>query len=476
MNENDQKVLLKEKKIEIASKWKVVFLGDANPIIKSASIVSKADIDKRKWAMAKVNDTAEVNVSKEAESPDNTVREITVPGGTPILQAVNQIILQSDFLTKALTKVYTTSEEGGEVDPNDSKNKIQWYSMTAEIKNLGWDKKQNDFVYETTYLIQLYETPVVVSAYAKKTPSYYGPHKRYEYWFTGKNSEIIRYEQNMDNTYFNVTLDADGNPNASGGNTDTANIANKQQNAPKQGLLNDGLYAQNSYMTSLYDPGAYATAKIQILGDPDFLMQPSPSSINAFYNKFYGTDGYTVNPNGGQVFIEINFKEPTDYFNKDGLLGINESILFWKYPPDVTAEIAKRGGGVSYMVTTCTSTFSKGKFEQELVCTINTFPDSSNSKSDAAAAGRQSAANDDAAVDAANRAGTSSDPTTSDGGVTNDNTDINDQQDSNQDLGNTSGNLPTNQQTIITETGIVQDDDASKDTENQQSFDEGGRE
>jgi hypothetical protein len=482
---NDQKKLLDAKSVEIANEWDVVFIGDADPTIKLASIVSKADIDKRKWAMSKVNDTAEVNVSTEVEStPDNTVREITVPGGTPILQAVNQIILQSDFLTKALTKVYTTAEEpdaDGKDDEivDDSKNQIKWYTMTAEVKNLGWDKAQNDFAYKTTYIIQTYDTPVVVSSYAKKTPAYYGPHKRYEYWFTGKNSEILRYEQTLDNTFFNVAVAATDNPNASGGNTDIAVKAGKPQGQPDQGSLNLGLEAQNSYMTSLYDPGSFATAKIQILGDPDFLMQPSPSSINTLYNKFYGTDGYTVNPNGGQVFIEINFKEPIDYKNSDGLLSINESILFWKYPAAVTKEINSRGGGISYMVLTCASTFSKGKFEQELVCNINTFPDATDSKSDEAAAGRQSAAEDDAAVDAANRSGNSSNATTENGSSTTGNTTEN-EPDPSEDLGNYSGNLPTDQQTIETENGPVQDDDAAKDTEfsipEEDATDDDGRE
>lgn len=480
---NDQKKLLEAKSIEIANQWDVVFIGDANPTIKLASIVSKADIDKRKWAMAKVNDTAEVNISKETESPDNTLREIAVPGGTPILQAVNQIILQSDFLTKALTKVYTTAEEpnpdGGDDEIiDDSKNQIKWYTMTAEVKNLGWDKLQSDFAYKTTYVIQTYDTPVVVSSYAKKTPAYYGPHKRYEYWFTGKNSEILRYEQNMDNTYFNVTLDASGNPNASGGSTDSPSKAGKPQGQPKQGELNYGLEAQNSYMTSLYDPGAYATAKIHILGDPDFLMQPSPSSINALYNKYYGTDGFTINPNGGQVFIEINFKEPVDYHNTDGLLSINESILFWKYPAAVTAELKKRGGGVSYMVLTCTSTFSKGKFEQELVCNINTFPDAVDSASDATAAGRQSAAEDDAAVDSqygSNRSGAGTSPTTENGASTTGNT-TEGEPDTSEDLASYNNGLPTDQQTVNTENGPVQDDDASSVTTKIDWYDDGGRE
>jgi hypothetical protein len=75
-------------------------------------------------------------------------------------------------------------------------------------------------------------------------------------------------------------------------------------------------------MTSLFDPGAYASAKIKILGDPDFLMQPAASSINSLYNQYYGTDGFTVNPNGGQVFIEINFREPQDYDISTGLISL----------------------------------------------------------------------------------------------------------------------------------------------------------
>ena len=91
------------------------------------------------------------------------------------------------------------------------------------------------------------------------------------------------------------------------------------------------------------------------------------------YNQFYGTDGFRINANGGQVFIEINFKEAQDYDNKTGLLSINESILFWKYPSAILKDIASRGGGISYMVIKVISTFKGGKFTQDLSCTINTF-------------------------------------------------------------------------------------------------------
>jgi hypothetical protein len=377
---NDQIVLQRNGAIEIANQWDVKFIGEAENTIRNASIISKADLDKRKWAMSSSTKKSESTTKSElASTPDSSAKQITFNNGTPILQCINQIILQSSFLENALKTVYVS---GLEPDPDKNSNAeaptgadktIKWYTISPEVTVLGWDTKQKDFVYKTTFIIQQYETPIITSSYANTGIKYYGPHKRYEYWFTGKNSEILSYVQTMDNTYFTVSMSADkSGTSATGGGADIPNTAGKPQGQPDQGALTVGLEAQNSYMTSLFDPGAYAEAKIKILGDPDFLMQPSTSSINELYNRFYGTDGFTINPNGGQVFIEINFKEPQDY--KDGLLSINSSIYFWAYPTDIQKDIDSRGGGVSYMVTTVTSNFSGGKFEQDLDCVINTFP------------------------------------------------------------------------------------------------------
>jgi len=117
------------------------------------------------------------------------------------------------------------------------------------------------------------------------------------------------------------------------------------------------------------------------MGDPDYLIQDSPATTNAVYSQYYGTDGFTINPNGGQVFIEIDFKEAEDYKVDSGLLTINQSILFWKYPSSINIK------GVSYLVNTVTSTMSKGKFTQDLECVINTFPGATNT---AAANNRES--------------------------------------------------------------------------------------
>jgi hypothetical protein len=174
----------------------------------------------------------------------------------------------------------------------------------------------------------------------------------------------------MDNSYFNVALTPNGDPASQGGGANIPTYPNKKQNQDSTGKLDVGMEAQNAYMTSLYDPGAYAKAKVVILGDPDYLAQETPSSINQVYNQFYGSDGFTINPNGGQVFIEIDFKEAIDYKNSDGLLSINESIYFWNYP----AAVANKIKGISYMVIDIDHNFRGGKFEQTINCCINDFP------------------------------------------------------------------------------------------------------
>jgi len=410
----EQEALLKANSIGKANKYKVRFIGDAAEI-GAASLVTPEDLDKFKWPGSGAKNSKESNAASEvASKPNNTKRTITFNNDTPILQAINNIIAQSTYLRDALQVVYTTSlendkkKDGTVQNKPDTKKSIKWYNCSAEISNAEWDDVVADWAYTMTYVIQTYDTPVIDSAYANPGKKYYGPHKRYEYWYTGKNTEVLMYEQNLDNSYFNVVLDGgtgtptsssggnaapsntstgtapagSGNSGGSGGATSTSKTPNKRTSQPRIGKLGNAMEAQNNYLTSLYDPGAYATAKITILGDPDFLVQDSAGSENQIYSRFYGTDGFTVNPNGGQVFIEIDFKEAVDYTsgggeNLDGTkqapgtLNINESILFWKYPEDISKQVK----GVSYMVREVQSTFANGAFKQVLQCNINDFGD-----------------------------------------------------------------------------------------------------
>ena len=292
-------------------------------------------------------------------------------------------------MTNALDTLFmseeTPNDDTASADKKEQKNPptLRWFNVSPEIKVIGFDTKINDFAYRITYVIQPYDTPAAVSPYGKSA-KYYGPHKRYEYWYTGKNSEILSYEQQLDNAFFNITFNPNGDPAASGGDAKVAQLGGKPTTQDRTGKITPGAEAQNTYMTSLFDPGSYASARIQILGDPDYLMRETAAGVNEVYKQFYQSDNFTINPNGGQVFIEIAFNEGIDYDNNTGTLLVNDSIFFWDYPDSVKSG-PNAIKGVSYQVRECESVFKGGKFTQTLQLNINEMPDAIEAAEAAAA-------------------------------------------------------------------------------------------
>jgi hypothetical protein len=317
-----------------------------------------------------------------------------------VLQAIQKIIKQSTYMTNAMETLFmseeTPSDDTASAEKKEKKTQIslRWYNVSPEIEVIGFDTKINDFAYKITYVIQPYDTPAAVSPYGKAA-KYYGPHKRYEYWYTGKNSEILSYEQQFDNAFFNITFNPNGDPAASGGDAKIPQLGGKPTTQDRTGRITPGAEAENTYMTSLFDPGAYAQARIQILGDPDYLMREAANGINEVYKQFYQSDNFTINPNGGQVFIEIAFNEGVDYGatvtgnnigpndNGTGVMTINDSIFFWDYPDSVKSG-PNAIKGVSYQVRECESVFKGGKFTQTLQLNINEMPDAVDAAAEAA--------------------------------------------------------------------------------------------
>ena len=382
--------------ISIPTKYSIDWSAPGASAIKNASIISDADLDKYKWAGSGAKTTEKVAVDKETKSqPKENFRKLSFGHATPILDVINQIVKHSKYLEDALTVVNTTALESDPIAKNPpvqepkTNKMISWYNCSPIISNAKWDPIIADWAYDITYKIQKYETPVINTPYANPGINYYGPHKKYSYWYTGKNSEVLSYEQVLNNAYFNIVVApaddtgttatstkpaADKSGNESSRVSKTPGVASNQ---PRLGRTGYGDTSQNTYLTSLYDPAGFVEATIKIAGDPDFLIQSTVSSEKAVYDKFYGSDGFSINPNGGQVFIEIDFKEAVDYGTDGdldnntggGVLKINDSIQFWKYED----EIDKMIDGISYRVREVVSTFSNGSFTQVIIANINTF-------------------------------------------------------------------------------------------------------
>jgi len=233
----------------------------------------------------------------------------------------------------------------------------------------------------------------------KRTP-YYGPVKRYKHWFMSNDldkqnsqhqKEILTYEVTYNLLYFNLAGYGTDAPNDV--TDDSAPVANLSGGSNPQGKA-PGYFDKTvgPLKTFLYSPGDQLKAKIVILGDPDYLMTSTTKGYEEAITKWFGTD-QSINPNSGQVFIEINFRDAQDYSpangkKADGLLNPSQDgdILFWKYPDS----IKKKVQGTIYMVWQVASTFERGVFKQELkVCIPPFVSDKPTDKSEVAENARE---------------------------------------------------------------------------------------
>jgi hypothetical protein len=380
LNKNEATALAKENS-GIDSKLEYSSIIEKDSLIGESRLVTDKYYTKEKSLMSYVTGSVDSNVRTEwlnkLGDVDKQKREISIPANTPILQAIDTVIMQSTYIRDAMKAV--EKEQYSKVQSTDSdfitkspKRALAWWHVSPDVRiNLKRDEKRNDYVYKINYNIQTYEIPYVRSLVHGYTKQYYGPHKRYEYWYTGENSEIIGYEQAYNLVYFvgasTLSQAAQIAKDKTAPSTAISN-QNADETPKKDGTMN----LENSIKAFLYSPVDQLTVKIKILGDPDYLMpsmaggkiqttDTSQGGFTGLVERFYGKD-YTINPNSGQVFFEVDFLQATDYNIDQGLLDINHEIKFWNYSP----ELSKQVKGMTYQLIRVTSRFSKGKFEQEL--------------------------------------------------------------------------------------------------------------
>jgi hypothetical protein len=312
--------------------------------------------------------------SKRNLTYNPNTRTITVSGGMTLTKFIDNVILQSTYVNSALAKIYT--EDGILEDIPNEGNKgskqLTWYSINPIVKPKAYDAKRNDYVFDITYYVAPYNIPYVKSVYInpENRTDYYGPYKIYNYYFTGLNTEVLNFETSYNALYFLPGGSDDQKQQAKDGLGNTP-IVPGSKNIGSELNASKGGIPVGSIKTSLYSPGDQIKAKLQIMGDPDYLMTSIGTAKNASTPReaAYG-ENMSINPNGGQIFIEINFFEGTDYDINSGLLKINKNIEFYlpnTQPENVLSdEDDGRVTGLVYMVLSVVSSFSKGRFTQDL--------------------------------------------------------------------------------------------------------------
>ena len=400
MNAQQQEKVNK-KEIEVADEYEIEFGPGAEKI-------ADARVTKPGKKVAKDMTSGAVPASKgntgslspDKQRMDVTSRNFAIPAGTQLVQAIDQIIRNSNYITDQALFVF--NEKTNKLEPAPPKANtaggFQWYNILMQATPIKYDNKRNDFAFRVKYTIVPYEPQEFFSQFFP-VPVYRGVHKRYPYWFTGENTQVLDYSASF-NKLFTITVT--GGPGDNPLETFRSRYSTSMRDYPffqsqarstesdvgADGRANDLAANAAEY---LYNPSDNGQAKIKILGDPAWIQQGSSSGLassTTITTEPFNADG-TINFDVNDVLFEIAWQRPEDYNSETGLadpFARTQSSFQDRQPIQ----------SVIYRARKCTSYFNQGRFEQELEGTLYWFPlpDGKNKVPGAAppAAGSDSAA------------------------------------------------------------------------------------
>ena len=306
---------------------------------------------------------------------------------TDIINIINQVLIKSDASKVALDPSQISSE-----------GMRPWWRVDVQTYHIPTDANMQQ-TGQIPKLIVYRVVPYKVHASRLLPPNAAAPGiqqlkkqaaKEYNYIYTGKNVDILRFDIQINNTFYNPVL-ADGGKKTedkkTAGSTATDSPATPEGNpAPPKGAAppkpGEGLpAAMKADKTSTGTEGKGGTQgetaanrvarmfhdslilgndmqniDFDIVGDPYFIANSGKGNyVDNPTNLINVTKDGAVNYQSSEVDIVINFRTPIDINQSTGLYDLNNTKL------------AQNFSGL-YKLTTITSTFSKGQFKQNLKC------------------------------------------------------------------------------------------------------------
>jgi hypothetical protein len=361
------------------TKYSIKFLDGGK--ISEQKLINEKSFDEKMGATTGLTSSEKSTIAKQisATQYDSSEKQIHVTSGSHILSIIDSVIVKSEYVSAALNKIMNASEESkssGKV----ARRTLEWYSVNPVVTIAGTDPKTKDWAYEITYEISTYTIPYIRLATADVTSPYQGPFKRYEYWLTGGNSEIISYEQQYDNLYYVTEIMARKEAEAKEIKGERPVHVSNNVNADKTGIESKNFIYNAEAAAQLYSPGDATKVKLKIIGDPDYI-----TSLIGVANNNNKDQDFQLSPLAGQKFIEIKFCMAEDY-GSNGLMDVSGNIQFYG---TATIKEKLKIDGVVYRILKVDSMFSKGLFSQVLdltlvdqtVLTVNNSTGKSNSSS-----------------------------------------------------------------------------------------------
>jgi hypothetical protein len=297
------------------------------------------------------------------QSVKSTERNFSFAAGTPIIQVIDQVIRASSYITDQQN---TKIDETGQVIPNPAADKpMKWFVTNGQVE-LKTDSNGNT-AHTLTYRISPFQVNLDLPGFPP--PQFRGTHKRYDYWFTGQNKEVLQFEQEHNYTYYQQTASQLGSSqiqlrtSAREQEEKVRKVAQVGSSASTQGAVAGANDIAATAAASLYSLADQAMCKIVIMGDPHWIGE---------YDRASAGQPPVIDYESQEILIEINFNIPSDYNLNTGLMEVNKT----NYNRNSTTRTAGDPTfSFVYMATNISSTFKDGKFTQQIDGILKIFYD-----------------------------------------------------------------------------------------------------
>jgi hypothetical protein len=320
-------------------------------------------------------------VKRDGMTIDPKNRAFQFGQGQSITSMINQIILSSDYAKKAITEKPT------------AEGYIKWFKLDVQIELLNYDPWIGDYAKRITYRVVPYFVHQSIFSNPSSAPVGYSELmkqicKEYSYIYTGQNVDVLRFDININNLFFNASNPSPENEGAQTSNQDQKN-SERLNNTTKsgQGPAPAAQAAQNgrsrnkrdakllegykggkgdktteqavaeNFQRAFLSGGSadLVTVDLEILGDTYWLIDSGMGnyfSESSAPNSLITNDG-TMNYESGNVYVYLTFRTPADINEVTGL-----------YDFSVAGKESPFGG--IYRVNLCENTFVDGQFRQKL--------------------------------------------------------------------------------------------------------------
>jgi hypothetical protein len=311
--------------------------------------------------------------------------------GQAISDIITEVVMNSEYVRR--------SAEQLKKNPDGT---VAWFKLDAQIKLGKYDLRRNDYSKIIIYRVIQYNVHSSLFQNPNKAPQGYGEleklvAKKYEYIFSGKNEDVLKFNLKFNNTFYTAisanpknnkdTVDASKNSSVT---PELAKTVVPVQGDPKTLLATGGVspvfqeldgygnrlpnasatndqrrqIAQDFHNAFINSDTDLIQADLEIIGDPYYLVDSGMGNYFAqSFDSRFSSDG-TMDYEGGTVYVHLSLKTIVDVAPDKGLYTFQTSDGTGLTTNGAQATISPFGG--IYRIVAVNHTFNDGVFKQRL--------------------------------------------------------------------------------------------------------------